>query len=153
MTPKTWRPMAPRVMAFALVIALGAACAATWISLGAEVQAKFSIFELLTLAFLGALIVACMHALGRSRVTATDETLIVVNGYSTHVIEWREIRSLGMPKGSPWVRLTVADDEEIPVLGIQSADGAAGRAAAQELREIAIERYAATVPSAGEADA
>ncbi|UDY25300.1 PH domain-containing protein [Nocardioides sp. Kera G14] len=137
--PRTWRPVGPRIVAVVLVIGLAVVCAASWIALGPEEQAKFTTFELLTLAFIGLLILTCVHALTRSRVTATRDGLVVVNGYRRRQLEWAQIVAIRLPNGAPWVRLDLSDGEEISAMGIQASDGGRSRDAVRFLRTLSEE--------------
>ena len=134
--PHTWRPVGPRIVAYILVIGLGVLCAMTWITMDPEVQAKFTVFEKLTLAFFGLLILVCVHALTRSRVTAEADRLVVVNGYRRRDLEWAEVIAVRLPPGAPWARLDLSDGEEISAMGIQGSDGASARTAVRQLRAL-----------------
>lgn len=137
--PRTWRPVGPMIVAVVLVLGLGVVLGVCWVALGPEEQAKFTTFELWTLAFIGVLILACVHALTRSRVTATAERLVVVNGYRKRELEWAEVVAIGLPSGAPWVRMDLAHGEEISAMGIQATDGQRSRDAVRLLRRIAEE--------------
>ncbi|MFT4263674.1 MAG: PH domain-containing protein [Nocardioides sp.] len=134
--PRTWRPLGPRIVALVLVVGLTVVSAVSWIGLGSENQAKFTTFELLTLAFIALLILTCVHALTRSRVTATRDRLIVVNGYRRRDLAWAQIVTIRLPNGAPWVRLDLTDGEEISAMGIQASDGARARDAVRFLRRV-----------------
>lgn len=138
--PHTWRPLGPLIMGTVLLIGLAVVCGASWISLGSEVQAEFTLFQLLTLAFLGLLIFACVYAIARSRVTATSTGLIVVNGYRKRTLEWAQIVAIRLPSGAPWARIDLVEGEEISAMGIQATDGLRARNAVRSLRALS-ERY------------
>lgn len=134
--PKTWRPLGPRIVAWILVVALAVVCAMTWIGFDEKTKASFTLFQKLTLAFVGLLVLGCVHALTRSRVTARREGLVVVNGYRKRTLEWAEIVAVNLPPGAPWVRLDLADGSEISAMGIQGSDGASAKRAVRRLREL-----------------
>jgi hypothetical protein len=135
--PRTYRPLGPRIVALVLVVGLTVVCAMAWIGFDPEVKAAFTTFELLTLAFLALLILACVHALTRSRVTAREDRLVVVNGYRRRELAWAQVVAIRMPPGAPWVRLDLADGSEISAMGIQGSDGGRARDAVRELRRLA----------------
>ena len=137
--PQTWRPLGPRIVAIVLVVSLGVICAMTWIGFDEKTKATFTLFQKLTLAFIGLLILGCVHALTRSRVTARRDALIVVNGYKKRTLEWAEIVAVNLAPGAPWVRLDLADGEEISAMGIQASDGASAKKAVRRLRELVSE--------------
>jgi hypothetical protein len=137
--PRTYRPLGPRIVSVVLVLGLAVVCAMAWIGFGADVRAQFTLFQELTLAFLGLLILACVHALTRSRVQATRDRLVVVNGYRRRDLAWAQIVAVRMPAGAPWARLDLADGSEISAMGIQGSDGLRARAAVRELRLLVAE--------------
>ncbi|MFT4289241.1 PH domain-containing protein [Nocardioides sp.] len=137
--PRTWRPLGPRIVAAVLVVGLVVVCTMSWLSFDAETQAKFTLFEKLTLAFIALLILVCVHAITRSRVTATRDRLTVVNGYRRRDLAWAQIVAVRLPRGAPWVRLDLSDGSEISAMGIQASDGASARTAVRTLRQLATE--------------
>ncbi|MFT4084891.1 MAG: PH domain-containing protein [Nocardioides sp.] len=137
--PHTWRPLGPRVMATALVIALAVVCAMSWIGFDDETRAKFTVFEKATLGFFGLLILVLVHALTRSRVVARTDGLVVVNGYRRRDLDWAQVVAVNFPPGAPWVNLDLADGTNIPVMGVQASDGGRARTAARQLASIAAE--------------
>lgn len=135
--PHTWRPLGPRIVAAILVIGMAVLCAVTWMTMDPEIKAKFTTFELLTMAAIAIGILVCVHALTRSRVTATRDALVVVNGYKRRELEWAEVIAVRMPPGAPWARLDLADGSEISAMGIQGSDGASAKRAVRQLRALA----------------
>ena len=134
--PRTWRPLGPRIVGVAVTIALTAVVGVGWFSFDAETRAKFTAFQLGTLAFFGLLYLALMFALIRSRAVAYADRLVVVNGYRRHEYEWPQIVAARLPPGAPWVTLDLADGETASVLGIQGSDGTRARAALRELKAL-----------------
>jgi hypothetical protein len=123
-------------VAVVLVVGLVVVCAMAWIGFGAETRAKFTVFEKLTLGFIGLLILGCVHALTRSRVTATRESLVVVNGYRRRELAWPQVVAVRMPPGAPWCTLDLNDGSEIAAMGIQGSDGARAKSAVRDLRTL-----------------
>lgn len=134
--PRTYRPLGPRIVAVVLVIALGVVSATAWIGFDEETQAKFTVFEKLTMAFFALLILACVHALTRSRVSASQEKLVIVNGYRRREFAWAQVVAVRMPPGAPWASLDLTDGSEIAAMGIQGSDGTRARAAVRDLRTL-----------------
>lgn len=137
--PKTWWAQGARAAAIMLVVGLAVVAGAAWIAFGDETRDKFTLFQLLTLGFLFALVCAVAYAMGRCRVTATREALVVVNGFRTHRLAWGEIAAIGLTKGAPWARLETYEGFRLSLVGIQSADGPKSQAAVVTLRELAAE--------------
>jgi hypothetical protein len=134
--PHTYRPLGPRIVAVVLVVGLVVVCAMAWIGFDADIKAKFTTFEKLTMAFIALLILICVHALTRSRVRATREKLVVVNGYRRRDLAWAQVVAVRMPPGAPWASLDLTDGSEIAAMGIQSSDGGRARAAVRDLRTL-----------------
>jgi len=126
------------VVGIALAVCLAAACLGAAIALGAETRAKFTTFQNGTLIFSALGYGAVLYALLRSRVTATREGLVVVNGYRRHDLEWAQVVEVRLMRGSPWATLDLSDGSSLSVLGIQGSDGDRARLAARELRALAI---------------
>jgi len=110
--------------------------AVAWIGFDEETQAAWTAFQKGTVFFLLALIVACVYAIGRSRVQALDDRLIVVNGYRRRELAWAEVVAVNLPPGAPWVTLDLADGTNISAMGIQASDGLRARRAVHDLRAI-----------------
>ena len=79
---------------------------------------------------------AAWFALVRSRVVATEEHLIVVNGYQRRAFEWAQVVAIHMPPGAPWATLDLADGDTCPVMGIQGSDGDRARLAVRQVRAL-----------------
>jgi hypothetical protein len=116
--------------------ALLVVCLFAWISFGEDVRSRFTVFERLTLVFLGLLFAACGYALARSRVVAEPERLVVVNGYRKRSYEWAEVIAIHLPPGAPWAVLDLADGTSASAMAIQGSDGARARTAVRELRSL-----------------
>ena len=134
--PRTWRPLGARVVGLGVTVTLIAVVAVGWFSFDAQTRAAFTGFQRGTLVFFGLLYLALMLGLVRSRATAYDDRLLVVNGYRRHEYHWAQIVAVRLPPGAPWVTLDLADGETASVLGIQGSDGARARAAVRELRAL-----------------
>jgi hypothetical protein len=134
--PRTYRPLGPRIVAVVLIVGLAVVCAMAWIGFDDATRSRFTVFQKLTLAFFAQLILTCVHALTRSRVTAMTDKLVVVNGYRRRELAWAQVVAVRMPPGAPWVSLDLADGSEIPAMGIQGSDGGRAKAAVRDLRRL-----------------
>lgn len=141
--PHTWRPLGVRVAGTVLGIGLVVVCALAWIGFDDETQARFTTFQRLTMLALGLLAFAVWFALVRSRVTATDAELVVVNGYRRRDYDWAQVVAVHLPAGAPWVTLDLADGTTVAAMGIQGSDGGRARQAVRELRAT-VDRLSAT---------
>ena len=132
--PHTWRPLGARLAGIVFGGALLVVCAFAWFGFDEETRAKFTWFQRGTLVFLGAIGFSAWFALVRSRVVATAERLIVVNGYRRHEYEWAEVVAVHLPPGAPWAVLDLSDGTTASALGIQGSDGTRARTAVRQLR-------------------
>ncbi len=135
--PHTWRPFGARVAGIVFGAMLLVVCAAAWFGFDDETRAKFTLFQRGTLVFLGLLAGSAWFALIRSRVVATAERLVVVNGYKRREYDWAEIVGVHLPPGAPWATLDLADGTTTSALAIQGSDGARAQSAVRALRRLA----------------
>lgn len=150
--PHTWRPFGPRIAAPVFAFLLLGAFAWLWSTFDAETRATVGLLQKLTVGAIVFTGLALLYAMARSRVTATETGLTVVNGYRRRDLTWAEIDRVRMPLGAPWPRLEFAVDpaspererNDIPILGIHGSDGARGRHAVRELKAVAAERTGRT---------
>ena len=134
--PHTWRPLGPRIMGWLLVFCIAVLCVFTWVGFNDHIRSTFTLFEKLTLGFFGLLVLTLVHALTRSRVDASEDGLVVVNGYKRRDLEWAQIVAVNFPQGAPWPNLDLTDGTNISVHGIQASDGIAARRAVRDLRTL-----------------
>ncbi|WP_231998740.1 PH domain-containing protein [Nocardioides baekrokdamisoli] len=138
--------MGPRIVGIIVVVALLAFSVFIWFAgFTAKTRSEFTALQIATLIGIGGLIVAVLYALVRSRVTATQAGLIVVNGYRKRAFVWAQVVAVRLPSGAPWVTLDLVDGSTCPAMGIQSSDGDHARAQVRQLRAL-LEAHSA--PSA-----
>lgn len=135
--PRTWRPLGPLIAGIVFGGALLVVFVVAWLTLGAENRAKFTPFQIGTMAFLTGLGYAAMYALVRSRVVAEAGRLVVVNGYRRREYEWAELVAIRLPPGAPWATIDLSDGTTVSVMGIQGSDGARAQRAVREIRALA----------------
>ncbi len=137
--PHTWRPFGARMMgsvAGAMVLIL---FLTVWIAWGPDVRAKFTPFQKGTLVFLGLLALAVWFALMRSRVTAAESGLTVVNGYKRRDYDWTQVIAINLRRGAPWAGIDLSDGTSISAIAIQGSDGDRAVRAVRELRRLVEE--------------
>lgn len=134
--PHTWRPMGVRFAVVGFGLMLFVVCAAAWFGFDDETRAKFNLLQRLTLLALGAGFATIGWALGRARVTAEMEELVVVNGFRSRTLAWEEVLAVHLPEGAPWATLDLADGTTISAMAFQGSDGRVAREGVRELRAL-----------------
>lgn len=122
--PRTFRPLGVRVAIYALGVLLLLVCVVTWYAFPPEIRAQFNITERVTLLVIGLLFAVSGYALARSRVVATADGLVVVNGYRLRRFDWNQVLRVSLRPGSPWAVLDLSDGTSTAAMGIQGSDGA-----------------------------
>ena len=134
--PHTWRPFGVRVAVVGFGLMLLVVCAAAWFGFDESVRARFTLLQRLTVALMGAGLATCGWALGRARVTAEMEALVVVNGFRTRQLAWEEVLAIHLPPGAPWATLDLADGTTISAMAFQGSDGRRARDGVRQLRAL-----------------
>lgn len=134
--PHTWRPRLGSAVAVVMGVVLTAAAAAMWIAFPAEVRAQFNVLQTVTLLLVLLAILFGLQRVVRMRVCADERGLTVVNLTRTRTLEWAQVVRVGLRSGDPWVQLDLDDGTTVPVMAIQSADGARARTAVRELARL-----------------
>jgi hypothetical protein len=134
-TTATWRPHRARVIPYVLAVVVVAGV----VALAVAMPSNWALGDRIGFVVIGLLIAWVLHILARSRVTADDRGLTLVNGMRTHEYEWAEILGVSMTEGAPWPTLDVADGSTIGVMGIQASDGERARQALTELTALVHE--------------
>ena len=113
--PKTWRPLGPRIAAVIFSIFLVAAFAGMWITFPQQTKDAISPLQRATVIGFICLGLGLLNGLARSRVTAADDGLVVVNGYRKRELEWAQVVRVSMPQGAPvsYTHLTLPTNREV----------------------------------------
>jgi hypothetical protein len=134
--PHTWRPMGIRYAVVGFGLMLFVVCAACWFGFPQDVRDRFNILQRLTLLAMGAGFAVGGWALGRARVTAEMEALVVVNGFRTRELEWEEVVAIHLAPGAPWATLDLADGTTISAMALQGSDGKVARDGVRQVRAL-----------------
>ena len=134
--PRTWRPLGVRVAVVFFGSLLLIVCAAAWLGFDPSVRERFTVLQRITLVLFGLLFALVGWTLGRSRVTATADGLVVVNGLKRRELAWEQVLVVNFPPSAPWATVDLADGTEMAVMAFQSSDGARARAGVRELRAL-----------------
>lgn len=138
--PHTWRPFGARIAGTVLGAMLLVLVVAVWIALGDDIRARFTVFQRSTLVAMGLLGFVVWHALMRSRVTADEHGVTIVNGYRRRVFEWSQVVAINLRRGAPWAGMDLSDGTSISMLGIQGSDGDRAIRAVRELRRLVADK-------------
>ncbi|MFC7363211.1 PH domain-containing protein [Nocardioides astragali] len=134
--PHTWRPLGVRLAVVGFGLMLLVVCAAAWFGFDESVRDRFTLLQRLTVALMGAGLATCGWALGRARVTAEMEALVVVNGFRTRQLAWEEVLAIHLPPGAPWATLDLADGTTISAMAFQGSDGRRARDGVRQVRAL-----------------
>ena len=134
--PHTWRPLGPRIAGIAAGGALLVITGFLWLGFDQETRDAVTGFQRGTVVAMFLLGFSCLYALARSRVDASDDGVLVVNGFRSRQFAWAEIIAVRLNPGQPWVTLDLADGTTASVMAIQGSDGLRARTAARELRAL-----------------
>lgn len=119
-------PVAVLLVAIFIVLAITLNGASTGVHLG--------ISDKVSLALVGLILAAAVLLLARPKVRADAQGVEVRNLLFGRVVPWQQIKGVSFPDGAPWARLELPQDEYVPVVAIQAADGERAVRAIRELR-------------------
>ncbi len=131
----TFRPIGARIIAYVAAACFVAMSVVIVVALPADVREGVSPAQLATLLAIGIAALGVLHGIGRTKVSTDDAGVHVLNGYRHHELEWAEVISVELGRGSPWAVIDTTDGTVVHVMAIQSADGTRARAAVRTLRE------------------
>lgn len=131
-----FRPFGIRFAAVALGLLLFAVVAAVWLAFPEETRDTFTPGQRLTLVGLGLAAVLAGYAMGRCRIDARTDGLLVVNGFRARHYSWAEVTGVTLRAGGPWAILELRDGSTAPAMGIQGSDGDRAVRQVRMLREI-----------------
>jgi hypothetical protein len=137
-----FRPLGIRIAAVGLGVVLFGVSAAVWFSFGEETRDKFTVLQRLTLVAFGLAAAVAGYAMGRSRIDAREDGLLVVNGFRSHHYPWPAVVGATLRAGGPWAIVELDDGSTAAAMGIQGSDG--NRAVGQVRRLRAVLRQQTT---------
>lgn len=134
--PRTWRPFGPRIAAALFAVVLIGGFAWLWFSFDDYTRGQVSGLQRATVILFVGGGVALLNGLARSRISASEAGLVVVNGYRKRTLEWAQVVRVSMPPGAPWPKLDLDDGTTIPAMGIHASDGGRAQSQVAELRAL-----------------
>lgn len=138
--PASFRPLGIRIAAVALGVLLFGVVGTIWLAFPQETRDQFTVMQRLTVIGFGVATALAGYAMGRCRVEARPEGLLVVNGFRRHVYPWHEVTGVTLRAGGPWAILELRDGTTAPAMGIQGSDGSRAVAQVKRLRTIMAAR-------------
>lgn len=134
--PHTWRPFGTLMVATLGGLMLAAVVVTGWFAVEQDVRDAFTTFQRLTVLVMGLGVLACWWALLRTRVTAEEGGLTVVNGFRTRRLEWSQVLGVNLRRGAPWAGVDLSDGTSIVAFAIQATDGDRAVGAVRTLRAL-----------------
>lgn len=138
--PRTYRPLGVRLAALVLGALLLLTVVVVWLAFPQDVRDQFSWLQRGTVIVFGLLVAAAGYALARSRIDASADGLVVVNGYRSRRYDWNEVLAVSLRSGSPWATLDLSDGTSVPAMGIQGSDGSRAVGQVRQLRRLVSEQ-------------
>lgn len=99
-------------------------------------QAQFQLADQVAITVLGALGAGAILLFTRFRVVADTSGLRVRNVLGERRLPWAVVRAVRLDEHASWATLDLQDDEELPLLAVQSHDGAQAREAVERLQAL-----------------
>lgn len=130
----TYRPIGARILAYVVAGCFLLVFGVITVALPAEVRDSITPAQLVTLGLFFGAGLAILHGIGRTRIRTDDAGLHILNGYRRHDLEWAEVISIELGRGSPWAVADTTDGEVVKLMAIQQADGTRARAAVRRIR-------------------
>ncbi|GAA0515078.1 membrane protein [Saccharopolyspora subtropica] len=96
----------------------------------------FRVSDQVAMALLGVLLACGVMLLTRPRLRADADGVEVRNIIGTQRFSWPLVQAFSFPDGAPWARLELPEDEYVPIMAIQAADGEQAVVAMRRLREL-----------------
>lgn len=144
--PARFRPLGVRLAGWFFAVALLVVGTVVWVTIPQVTRDAFTLPQRVTVVVFYLVGVALCHAMGRCRVDADDDGLLVVNGYRSRQLSWPQVVAVRLPPGNPWATLDLADGTSLSAMGIQGSDGRRSRQQVQELRAL-IDAHAGHEPA------
>jgi hypothetical protein len=95
----------------------------------------FQTSDQVAMVVLGLFVGAGILSLGRPRLDA-DASGIRVRNVLTTTVPWSSVHSIRFDRHSPWAALLLVNEDELPLLALQAADGERSVAAVRGLRAL-----------------
>lgn len=131
--PHTFRPRTSTGVVTGIAVLVVAVFVALAVSLPAEPSGVSGVLDRVGVAAGCLPLIVVLVLLGRPLVRAEPAGLVVRNLVRTRRLAWAQVVAVRFGVGDPWVQLDLSSGTALPVMAIQSADGARARRAARQL--------------------
>jgi hypothetical protein len=138
--PKTYRPVAARIVATVAGLCIVAVSAAAWIALPAHMKAEFDWIQRATLLLVFGAALAVLWGIARCRLVAREDGVTIVNVVTKRRYVWAELVEISLRGSAPWATIDLADGTATNVMAIQGVDGARARRSVQELAAVIADK-------------
>jgi hypothetical protein len=125
-------------MAFGMATAAVVVCVVAAVLLGGA--REWGPADQVALVAFGVGIAAFLLRYATIRAVPDEEGLTVRNLVLTRRVDWSDVVGVRFDEGAPWVTLDLADDDELPVMAVQRADGPQAREEARRLAGLVAAR-------------
>lgn len=119
----------------------------------ADTGATFGLADQISVFGIGLAVAAGILVLARPTLEADEWGLRVRNVIGRHVLPWTAVRAVLFRDNRPWAAVELVNDDELPLMAVQAADGDRTVAAVRTLRELhrrSVERIEAAAEQAVE---
>lgn len=88
-----------------------------------DTGAAFDLADQVSIFGIGVAVAAGVLVLARPTLEADEHELRIRNIVGRHAVPWSAVRAVLFRENRPWAALELHDDEEIPLMAVQAADG------------------------------
>jgi hypothetical protein len=102
----------------------------------ADTGASFGVADQVSVFGVGLAVAAGILVLARPTLEADERELRIRNVIGRHVLPWTAVRAVLFRDNRPWAAVELVNDDELPLMAVQAADGDRTVAAVRTLREL-----------------
>lgn len=125
-------------------LVMGGAMVFGWFMLPENIRNLFTAFQVWTLVFFVAVMLAIVWAVALGNVKAGPQGMRFRNLLTTHEVPWSDIASVRFTPADHWAFVELRDTSDRPVLGIQRSDGQLAQRQFDELNAVATKYLSGT---------
>ena len=141
--PHVWRPRRARIVGLGMAAVVAAGGIAFAVALPYSASSPYGPGDRIGIAIVALVIAGGLLVLIRPRLDADESGLTVTNFLHRRRVGWAEVVGLDMAPTESWLALDLSDGTSLPVVAVQTADGARFRRSVAELQALLDARAAA----------